>query len=164
MVLLRVSPSSTNISSPRRSLHLKETSTNVISPRHSPHSKETILSTTTTTLKIKSKGGVKKVSKCLDRPASFWYALCAKYEAGNKKSQCSFLRSKDSGDIVSIRSHQQIFQESRRLIRMGNFYSMDQRRIQSGAYLTVKDKLLQYIELRSQLYIRDKRGLTYMCL
>jgi hypothetical protein len=116
-------------------------------------------------LKKKSKGGVKKGSKRVDRPASFWYALSAKYEAGIYKSQCSFLHSKDSGDIVSVRGHQQIFQRKLKAYKDGTLCnSTDQKRSQPGAYLNVEDKLPQYIELRSQLYIRDECGLTYLYL
>jgi hypothetical protein len=33
-----------------------------------------------------------------------------------------------------------------------------------GSYAPVEEKLLQYIELRSQLFTRDKCGLTYLYL
>ncbi len=49
-------------------------------------------------MKKKSKGGVKKGSKRKDRPESFWFDLCEKYEAGKFASQCAFLHSKESGD------------------------------------------------------------------
>jgi len=72
---LSTNVATTNVSSPRRS------------PRHSPHLKETA--------KKRSKGGVKKGSKCLDKKRneredlshSFWYDLCQKYEAGKWKSE-----------------------------------------------------------------------------
>jgi len=164
---------STNLSSPRRSPRLspcsKETSTNVSSPRHSPRrhsprSKETARQAEKV-VKKRSKGGVKKGSKRVDRPASFWFALCAKYDAGNYKSQCAFLRSKDSGDTVNSRNHQQIFQRKLKAYKEGKLSdSNDQKRNRSGTYLQVEEQLLRYIELRSQLYIRDKCGLTYLYL
>lgn len=116
-------------------------------------------------MKKRSKGGVKKGSKRVDRPASFWFALCAKYDAGNYKSQCAFLRSKDSGDTVNSRNHQQIFQRKLKAYKEGKLSdSNDQKRNRSGTYLQVDEQLLRYIELRSQLYIRDKCGLTYLYL
>jgi len=164
---------STNLSSPRCSPRLspcsKETSTNVSSPRHSPRrhsprSKETARQAEKV-VKKRSKGGVKKGSKRVDRPASFWFALCAKYDAGNYKSQCAFLRSKDSGDTVNSKNHQKIFQRKLKAYKEGKLSdSNDQKRNRSGTYLQVEEQLLRYIELRSQLYIRDKCGLTYLYL
>ncbi len=103
--------------------------------RHSPRSKETARQAEKV-VKKRSKGGVKKGSKCVDRPASFWFALCAKYDAGNYKSQCAFLCSKDSGDTVNSRNHQQIFQRKLKAYKEGKLSdSNDQKRNRSGTYL-----------------------------
>ena len=79
-------------------------------------------------MKKRSKGGVKKGSQCLDRPASFRFALCAKYDAGNEKSQCAFLCSKHSGDTVNSSYHQQIFQRKLKAYKEGKLSdSTDQK-------------------------------------
>ena len=132
---------------------------------HSPRSKKTApTEEAAKRVKKKSKGGVKKGSKRKDRPSSFWFDLCEKYEAGKFASQCAFLRSKESGDEVNEKGHQQIFQRKMKAFRAGTLMGGGRKREQVGPYAPVEEKLLQYIELRSQLFIRDKCGLTYLYL
>ena len=46
----------------------------------------------------------------------------------------------------------------------GTLMGSDRKRDRVGTYLPVEEKLLKYIELRSQLFVRDKCGLSYLYL
>jgi hypothetical protein len=67
--------------------------------------------------------------------------------SGNLKS--AFLHSEESGEAVSMQ-HQNTFNRA--------------KRIRTSQFQDVKDKLLQYIKLRAQLYKRDKCGLSWTVL
>jgi hypothetical protein len=99
-----------------------------------------------------------------DRPSSFWLGLCEKYEAGKYASQCAFLCSKESGDEVNTNDHQQIFQRKRKAFHAGTLIDSDRKRDRVGSYLPAEEKLSKYIKLRSQLFVRDKCGLSYLYL
>ncbi len=71
---------------------------------------------------------------------------------------------KESGDEVNANEHQQIFQRKMKAFHAGTLMGGDRKRDRVGAYLPVEEKLLKYIELRSQLFVRDKCGLSYLYL
>jgi len=98
-----------------------------------------------------------------DLPSSFWFDLCQKYVDGKYKSESAFLRSKDSGEKVSMQ-HQKTFNRALKKFRAGELNNNDSKRNRTSIYDDVKNRLIQYIELRSRLYTRDKCGLSWNLL
>ena len=94
---------------------------------------------------------------------AFWYRLCQVYTEGRYTSQMSFLRSRDSGEEVSNR-HQRVFNRYLKKYQSGQLLNNEAKRDKRTMYDEVKEKLLQYIELREQLYTQDKCGLSWALL
>jgi lipopolysaccharide biosynthesis glycosyltransferase len=72
---------------------------------------------------------------------------------GKYPSQSAFLCSKDSGDL-SV-DDQQTF-------NTGTLMNNDKQWIKKSPYDNIKVKLLEYIELREQLYKQDKCRLSWV--
>jgi hypothetical protein len=79
---------------------------------------------------------MKKGSKRKDRPSSFWFGLCEKYEAGKYVSNCAFLCLKESGDEVNASDHQQIFQRKMKAFHAGTLMGSDRKRDRVGFIFT----------------------------
>ena len=60
--------------------------------------------------------------------------------------------------------HQKTFNRALKKFRDGLLQNDDAKRIRTSLFDDVKEKLLQYIELRAQLYKRDKCGLSWALL
>jgi hypothetical protein len=59
-----------------------------------------------------------------------------------------------SGDEVNANDHKQIFQRKMEAFCAGTLMGSGKKRDPVGPYLPVEEKLLQYMDLRSQLFIR----------
>lgn len=79
---------------------------------------------------------------------------------GKYPSQSAFLRSKDSGDL-SV-DDQQTFNRVLNKFNTGTLMNNDKQWIKKSPYDNIKVKLLEYIELREQLYKQDKCRLSWV--
>jgi hypothetical protein len=103
------------------------------------------------------------VKKRLDRSHSFWHDLCQKYVQGKYSSCNTFLRSQESGLDVSIEDSR-TFQRVLVKFKDGSLKNDDKKRNKALPYEDIRAKLIEYIELREHLYIRDKCGLSWALL
>jgi len=107
--------------------------------------------------------GMKKGTKLNCRHRSFWYSVCEKFKAGKHKSQAAFLRSDDSGDLHYQRDQKSFSRAWNQYIK-GELKDVELKRAVNSRTEAVKLKLIEYVELRAKLYVRDKCGLNWIVL
>jgi hypothetical protein len=87
--------------------------------------------------KKRGRGGQPGAAK-LERPQSFWYGLCSRYDelvniTAEKISHAAFLRSDQSGpDIDFSKPNCAIFGKKYRLFKEGKLVDTDKKRVRSG--------------------------------
>ncbi|MGH7954668.1 MAG: hypothetical protein ACREOZ_01780 [Gloeomargaritales cyanobacterium] len=105
------------------------------------------------------RGGVLKGSKRVDRPQAFLReGLCRTFVNGRYSSRRAFLNSADSGADISVkrkRSFNRALQKFNNGTLMGSTEVMRDRK---SYYEPIKKMLLEYVDLRAQLYQRNGRS------
>jgi hypothetical protein len=107
------------------------------------------------TNKKKRKGGVKKGATRKDKPQAHWFVLCERFEQSNWKSQAAFLRSEN---LPTKAMH---FSRALKKYLSGKLKNVDETRVHDREYEAVEKKVVQYVDLREKLFLKDKCGLAW---
>ena len=108
--------------------------------------------------------GRAKGSKRNERPSSFWFEMCKKFDEGKYKSQAAFLRSADSGNLHP-KKNQKTLSRKMKMYKEKLLKNDDKCvRIRAAKFPQVEKKLVSYIKARSKLYLQDKCGLSIRLL
>ena len=128
--------------------------------------------TATTQQSVKSTGK-KKVAykrsstvKRFSRGQGYWYKICHLYRTNLYKSQSSFLRSNDSGDIEDTLSNRSLFSKNLKKYDKGKLSErMDIHWIRAGnKFKPIEMKLVNYLEMREKSFQRCKLGMSWKVL
>ena len=112
------------------------------------------------------KRGIPKGSKIAsNKKLDDWYFACQKFEEINKTrkvSQAMFLRSEESGPLFNGRvSEQQSFGRYLTKYKNGELKPTAKKRHYPRKYEDIEERLIQYYDLRTSLYTRDKCGVSW---
>jgi len=99
----------------------------------------------------------------VDRTQAFWHNLCLQFSRSKFSSANAFLRSEESGPDVSVEDAR-TFTRNLQKFKDGTLINQDRKRNKLSPYEDVRARLLEYIQIRERLYIRDKCGLSWALL
>lgn len=111
------------------------------------------------------KRGPKFGSKMRSYKQSEWKALCQLYESGfpgKWKAQIEFLRSDESNPFDE--SNARAFSGHLKKFKKGQHSGLNVNRVREKKYKEIEDRLMNYLDLRARLYVRDRCGLSYATL
>lgn len=112
----------------------------------------------------KLRPGPKKGGKRQDICNSTWYSLCKDYSENYKNvPQFQYLNTQNVCEKVrDSPSNRVSFSVHLKKFRAGLLQSIDSKRIRQRKFQAIEDKLIEYIDLRTQLYARDKCGVGWV--
>lgn len=94
--------------------------------------------------------GAKKGGTRMDLPQSMWFELCERFVQGDFKSQVAFLRSDDSGPMVTEK-HQMCFSRALTKYKKGALFNTATKRHRKRKWEQQEEKLMEYLKLRQKL-------------
>ena len=125
--------------------------------------------TATTWKPVKSKDKKKiarKRAKHYSRSQGYWYKICHLYRTNHYRSQSSFLRSEESGDIDDSGSNRSLFTKNLKKYDKGELSErMDIHRIRkANKFKPIEIKVVNYLEMRERSFQRCKLGMSWSIL
>merc|ERR1740139_127619 len=109
--------------------------------------------------------GLRKGTKLSFISKEIWFTLCSDYvnNYAENMSQTNFLKSSVSGDLVNIK-HKMSFSRNVKKFKKGLLKPSPGARDKKSKYPVIEKKLIEYINMRLELFKTDRIGLSWIAI